>query len=288
MRTKALLTVLLFCAADMVLGAPTERWRIDGLSLVVNSERESTLTLKASSTQVQRLVNLTTKVRLTKIEASRLVGDRLAVMDAATVVIFDLTKGREADWFFCALPRILDDRIVYVEWSPSHLFSYTPRAVVLVYDLTKSPVDNRLPSSRDQPIPAPITGAPIEVGIPVYPEWNVRNASYRNVVENPDEEESIFPSSVVSLGNDRLAFVAHRGRDALSSQNFIVSVDLARGLRAPVLKTYDIPTNEFKRLGQNPRAVLVNRMEAIGNDAVRLFVPESDYGIDSILVKLPD
>lgn len=116
----------------------------------------------------------------------------------------------------------------------------------------------------------------------------MRNGSYRNVVENPDEEESIFPSSVVSLGNDRLAFVVHRGRDSLNAHHLIVAVNLSRGLRAAVIKTYDIPTNGFKRLPQNPHAVAVERMEAVGSDAVRLSVPQSDYGVSSILVKIPE
>lgn len=81
MRLKTL-PALVFFASTLIVAAPTERWRIDSLSLVIDSERESTLTVKASNTQGLRGVDLTTKVRLTKIEESHLVGDRLAVIGA--------------------------------------------------------------------------------------------------------------------------------------------------------------------------------------------------------------
>jgi hypothetical protein len=215
MRLKTL-PALLFFASTLIVAAPTERWRIDSLSLVIDSERESALTLKAYNTQGLRGVDLTTKVRLTKIEESHLVGDRLAVLgqagQAATVVIFDLSKGQELDWFYCILPPVLDSRIAYMEFYPPHI-SGVLREVVLVYELAKSPADNRLLSSRDRASPTPITGVPTEVGIPIYPQWNVQNSSYRYVAENPDEEEELFPipTPFVSLGNNRLAWITHRG-----------------------------------------------------------------------------
>jgi len=179
-------------AGLMLMGAgsaaPASPWRVENVSLRIDSERESTLTVRASDGAAGGLVNIESKVRLTDVEQSFVLGDKLAVMGRAgrtwSVVILDLAKGQEIDSFACALPqRLSTNRIAYVEWYPDHFVE--PREVVLIYDLTKSPMENRLPGVRAARIPAPITDISAAVGLPVYPEWNVRNRSYRNAVENP-------------------------------------------------------------------------------------------------------
>jgi hypothetical protein len=208
------------------------------------------------------------------------------------VVVFDLAKRQEIDWFACAVPqRLSTNWIVYVEWYPDHVGE--PREVVLIYDLTKSPMENRLPGARATRIPAPIMDTSVAVGLPVYPEWNVRNRSYRNVVENPSEGETIISTIssawFVLLPRDRLVFAARRGWDFPNSWNYLVIVDLSSGLSAPLITTLDIPKQDLKKPGENPRFLKIEGMEAVEGDpdAVRLSVPALEYGVSSIVVKIP-
>ena len=170
------------------LAAPASPWRVASLSLHIDSERESTLTVRAANAATGAMVNIKSKVQLTEVGQSFVLGDKLAVMGKAgrtwSVAILDLAKRQEIDWFYCAVPqRLSTNWIAYVEWYPDHFVE--PREVVLIYDLTKSPIENRLPGVRAAGIPAPIMDISVAVGLPVYPEWNVRNRSYRNAVENP-------------------------------------------------------------------------------------------------------
>ena len=286
---------LMFVSAGSA--APASSWRVGNVSLRIDSEQESTLTASVSDASTGVPVKIEGKVRLTRVEQSFVVEDKLVVTGEAgrtwEVAIFDLAKRQEIDRFACALPqRISANWIAYVEWYPDHITYAEPREVVLIYDLTKSPVENRLPGVRFTPPSIPDT--PTAVGLPVYPEWNVRNRSYRNMVENPSEGEAIMKTTwaawCVLLPRDRLVFAAARGPDFPRSWNFLVVVDMSRGLNNPVIATLDIPKHDLKKPGENPRFLLMRGLEAVEGDpdAVRLIVPELEYGVDSIVVKIPD
>ncbi len=283
--------------------APKEKstkWRIEGVSLAADTEpahklpdgsAPNKLTAAISSTETRGRFELSTDVRLTEIADSFIWGDRLAVLGragrASAVVIFDLARRQMSDWFFCIEPRrIAPGWIAYVEWYP-RLFGEAPREVVLIYDLDKAPAENRLPIANHVAIPAPVTAAPVLVGMPVYPEINVQERSYANVVENPADNETVLAYlSFLLLPQKRLVFVAAEGQDFMSSRDFLVVVNLSLGINHPVVKSVGIPKDQLEKPGENPQFVKITGIEPIGENSVRLLVPKSEYGVSSIVVNL--
>jgi hypothetical protein len=233
---------------------------------------------------------ISTAVRLTSVKSSLVRHDRLAVFGPAgrtsAVVVLDLAEKRLADWFFCTEPTpVSANWIAYVEWYPRF---WTPREVVLLYDLDKTPAENRLPTAARLPVPAPLDNAPVQVGIPVYPQSNVQEGSYRNVVEGRGSSDTILVNlSFLLLQAERLVFVAAQGRDYSDSRDFLVSVDLSRGLERPVIRSFDIPKAQLQKLGENPDFIQITALEALSDDSVRLVIPRSEYGMSSLVVDLP-
>jgi hypothetical protein len=84
-------------------------------------------------------------------------------------------------------------------------------------------------------------------------------------------------------------FAARRGADFPRSWNYLVVVDLSRGLSAPLIATLDIPKQDLKKPGENPRFLKIEGIEAVEGDpdAVRLSLPALEYGVGSIVVKIP-
>ena len=70
-------------------------------------------------------------------------------------------------------------------------------------------------------------------------------------------------------------------------KDYLVVVDLSSGKNLPKVKKIDIPTGELKRFGDNPQFIDVIGVKAISENSVRLYIPESKYGVGSIDVKLP-
>ena len=93
----------------------------------------------------------------------------------------------------------------------------------------------------------------------------------------------------VLLPRDRLVFAARRGPDFPRSWNYLVVIDLSLGIDAPVITTLDIPKQDLKKPGENPRFLQMEGIQAVEGDpdAVRLSVPEMEYGVTGIVVKIP-
>ncbi len=231
-------------------------------------------------------------VRITSIKDSFVSNNKLVAIgdagDASNVVVIDLMARRLADWFFCYAPKhVSPNWIVYVEWYQGHGIP-NPNEVVLLYDLTRTPEENRLPAAGKLEIPAPIQAGPVVVGIPIYPESNARAKSYRMETENALESELILRGpSFLFLPPARLVFVALKGHDALDYSDYLVVVDLSRGIENAAIQTIDIPKDQLKRSGANPNYIQVAAMQAVSTDMVRLLVPEAEYGVSSITVAIP-
>ena len=91
----------------------------------------------------------------------------------------------------------------------------------------------------------------------------------------------------VLLPLKRLVFAAAQGEDFLHLRNYLVIVNLSGGVNHPAIETIDIPKDQFKKAGENPRFVKITGIEQASENAVRLFVPQSDYGVSSITVAIP-
>lgn len=292
------MTRLLRCAA-LALGLLSLRlavsegvWKVDKVILTPESDVVGRLTVGLSRDDTA--FEITSEIRLSAVRDHFVFRDRLVVIGdvgepgrASGVVIFDLADRKLLDWFVCWEPtRISESWIASVEWYPEHGERW-PTDVVLVYDLDRSPVQNRVGKVTLPFAPPPITGAPVAVGIPVYPPANAIDGSYTNVAASAESATRVLGSPYFLLLPSRwLVFVAAQGRDYPSSQNHLVVVDLSHGLLSPPARSIPIPREGFTKAGRNPRMIQVDRMEAAGEHSVRLFLPESEYGIGSEVVNL--
>jgi hypothetical protein len=206
---------------------------------------------------------------------------------AAAVVIFDLKTREKIDWFYCYQPqRISENRIVYVEWYPGH-GAGKPKDVILLYDLTRSPRSNRLDSTVPMPIPAPDKASPVTVGIPIFPETNVLHKSYENGSDDVHNTEYSVAHTFLQVNPDRIVFVAAEGKDYSSMSDYLVIVDFLDGIGSLAIQKLEIPKEQLKRPGDNPRFVEIIGIKAISKNSVRLYVPESKYGVEEVILNLP-
>jgi hypothetical protein len=291
LRTACLLLITCIGFAGVSRAAPT-KWKVTNVTLTPDTERASTLRVAVKDSIHSRASEISANVTLTRVGEYFVSGDKLAVVGEAgradEVVVFDLLARRKIDWFYCYYPqRLSDDWIAYVEFYPS-MSVEVPTNVVLLYDLTKSPVDNRLTRAPAETIPAPATGPqPIQVGIPIYPQLNASGKSYANHVRDNSPPENVLAHTFVLLPPKRVIFVAAQGEGFPNPHNYLVVVDLSRGPANVSYRNVEIPKDQLDRPGENPQFVQVSRAEAVSADAVRLYVPRTDYGVDSIVVKIP-
>jgi hypothetical protein len=234
------------------------------------------LTAMVKNSIPSQLVEVSAGITLTSVDEYFVSGDKLAVMGEAghaeEVVVFDLLTRREIDWFYCYYPaRLSDEWIAYVEFYPS-MGADVPTDVVLLYNLLKYPIDNRLTSVLTERIPTPETGPqPVRVGIPIYPPLNAAARSYTNHVRGSSAaDEGVFAHTFVLLPPKRVIFVVGLREGSPKVRNYLVVVDLSLGFANASYRTVDIPKDQLIRPGENHQFVQVSRAEAVSADTVRL------------------
>lgn len=290
---EKLLFTLLMLAAVISVAASEQHWKINKTSLMPHDEFFRKLIVNVSEPSRLKEFELTAKVVLTTVDSYSISGDKLVLLGQAgrsqAVVILDLKQGKEIDWFFCYEPQLVSRNwIAYVEFYPSHGSDY-PTDVVMIYDLSKDPIENRMHATGHLAMPPGRFDRPVQVGIPVYPEANASQGSYINAVRNEQEVKNVLgPPFFLMLANHRLLFLSYTGQDFSNYYNHLVVVDLSKGLLHPEITTVEIPKDQLKKPGENPNFVKATGMKEVSPDEVRLFVPKSEYGVDSVLVKIPD
>jgi hypothetical protein len=224
-------------------------------------------------------------VVLTDLRSSFVSENKLTLLGAAgraqAVVVYDLESKKKLDWFFCYQPQqISSDLIAYVEFYPSHA-AEEPTDVVLIYDLRKSPEQNRLTSRTDR-------GGHIQVGTPVYPQENARKRSYANAAANINEARHVLgPPFFLLLSSQRLVFLSAEGEDARNYRSSLIVIDLFKGPDNAPIVTLPIPADQFNATPENPSFLRATSLQEISPTEVRLSVPKSQYGVDSITVHIP-
>ncbi len=261
----------------MTLVPQTEEWKQRFTASITEAKRGETFELSAD-------------VPLTSIEDYFVSDTHMVVIGeagrAAAVVIFDLKTREKIDWFYCYQPqRISENRIVYVEWYPGH-GAGNPQDVILLYDLTKSPGSNRLESAVPMPIPAPDKASPVTVGIPIFPESNVLQKSYKNGSDNADNTEYSVAHTFLEINPRRIVFVGAKGRDYSSMSDYLVIVDFVDGMNNLAIQKLEIPKDQLKSLGDEFQFVEVIGIKAISENSVRLYVPESK-DVQEVVLNLP-
>jgi hypothetical protein len=285
---------LAFSLAPSVVAA-SEAWAVGQITLTpaqqaVDGSKPSLLRVDLTDTYDGTTVELSAAAPLSRVRSAFTFRDKLAVLGeagkAGSVLIFDIATKREIDRLLCYQPRRISDKwITYVEWYPSHS-SGSPSDVILGYDLALSPVENRL-----ERIPGPMPeeelpwGSP-RVGFPLYPFSNVQQKSYINNVSDPLQAERILGSPSILLPSDKLVVPVDEGFDAGSYRTHLAVIDLSQGLANPVIREIALPTDKYPRRHDSPNMMEVNKLEAVSVGAVRLYLPEGEYGIGSIVVDI--
>ena len=171
---------------------------------------------------------------------------------ARTISVFDLSKSRREDFIWCYHPSPSPSKRF---WVFDKFRSYGPpgtdTAVVLAYDMQKSPAKNRLPGTSTQTI--------ARVGIPIYPESYVTAKAY--VVDaqqdpTPGWQHFIASPFLWSHDEQQVVFLCiHRAEKY--ERSHVVRIDLSAGLDKPrIFERSIIMTSDFlKRAnpGRPPR-----------------------------------
>ncbi|MFB3777289.1 MAG: hypothetical protein ACE141_06745 [Bryobacteraceae bacterium] len=204
------------------------------------------------------------------------------------VEVFDLIRRTKVDWFYCYQPRrVSEDWIAFKEFYHGEAQgSDVPEEVLLIYDLTKSPEENRLEKEPGQTLPVPIgkgSNYLVNVGFPIFPESNARQRSYQIVRESDKAGRSVDARTFSLLPSKKLVFRCLEqlpGMGNLGAREYLVLVDLSRGLENPQYQTVYFP-----KMGEH--ITPIDRIEADSPDTVRLVFPKGEYREDSMVVALP-
>lgn len=292
-KTLSLLSVAIVSAGCLPAGA-IDRWSISNVSLVPKGENLRTFQANVKNKATSEVFTISNELTLTSIDEYFVFKDHLIVLGEAghaqEVDIFDLPGRRRTDWFYCYYPqRISDSLLTYVEWSPSAIAGGEPFDVVLLYDLEMSPAENRPGAdARLGLIPAVDRSVPIRVGTPIFPEANARDRSYQNVVTEGGYAPLVVAHTFALVRARQLAFVCAEGVDAPHLRNYLVVVDLSSNIQASRFRKLEIPRDQLKKPGVNPDFIVVNGVEVVSDGVIRLYIPESDYGISSVVMEVPN
>ena len=171
---------------------------------------------------------------------------------AHTISVFDLSNSRREDFIWCYKPTPSPSKRF---WVFDKFRSYGPpgtdTGVVLVYDMQKSPTQNRLPRTSTQTI--------ARVGIPIYPESYVTAKAYVADAQlnlTPGWQHSIASPFLWSHDEQQVLFLCIH-RSERYDRSHIVRVDLSAGVDNPrIFERPIIMTSDFLKTatpGQPPR-----------------------------------
>jgi hypothetical protein len=291
---------LLLLAATWALGwqagwatAGETGWKIDKLSVTPVKEGVNLLTASVFRASDSQRVELSDLVKSREIIEAFVWRDELVLfgraVNPAVVEIFDLGRRAKVDWFYCFQPRrVADNWIAYKEFYFGQAQGpVVPNEVLLVYDLTRTPLENRLDREPGWKTPPPLddySDNVVQVGIPILPESNARERSYQITFETQNPGRFIDGATIALLPSRKLVFRCSEQRPrmgVIDSREYLAVVDLSRGLENPAYKTVDIP-----RMGEF--ATRIERIEADTPHTVRLVFPKGEYGVESMVVALPE
>lgn len=292
MKRSCWIAVVLLAALHLPVKCLAEgAWAIQGIRLTPWSEEARVFSAMVSDPKKGRPpFEIRGTVPLTEVRHYFIAANKLVLTgkagNASAVVLFDLLKRKKLDWFYCYGPqRISRDWLAYVEFYPNHAPGQWTD-VVLLYDLSKSPYENRINGNRNEVIPAADRDSPVRVGIPAYPKVNAQQRSYDNNVLDATAVRRVLGSDFVLLPRRRLVFVATEGGEFRTLTDYIVVVDLAAGIHDPSITTVPIPKNNL-RTTENPAYVKVDRISVQGSNTVVLHVSAQEYGTATIDVDIP-
>lgn len=268
---------LLLCSLLIAFSgsAMADDWTVETFHLKPSGDLHNHVTAQLAETKTRALKRIGFDTAMTNVDRAYTFNERAIFFGRAgraqIVEILDIKVGKRIDWFICYQPQSMDTKwIAFVQYSPDHATG-NPTDVVMIYDLTRSPEENRIDRIRH-----PET-YPTRVGIPIYPS----GASYDNNVASPSEAIHVLgPPFFLFTSTKDLLFLAAQGEDFPHLQNKLISVDLRSGdARAASASPMDLPFARLKRPGLNQRFLRVDSMEEIYPGKLKLNLPATEYGL---------
>lgn len=261
-------------------------WQVVRSSSTLRAENKYDLLLGLSNRRSHATKTIKNETVIDAVSKAYVYQDKVAVLGKAglaqAVLILDLKTGRRLDWFYCYQPQsIRADWIVYVEYYPNHVRG-NPSDVVLLYDLSKSPLENRHQAAIS------VEKYPTRVGTPIYPSANLDEVTYDNDVVNPaNANKMLGPPYFLLLSSNRLVFLAGQGEDFPHLRNHLVLIDLSKGPSKASIQEVQIPFDRLKKPGTNRNFLKATGMEEVTPYSVRLLVPKEEYGVDGLVIGIP-
>lgn len=313
MKLKLTTAICLFWIAEMVFAADAvDHWKIGDVRLAPRAEliegtsfHRADLTLNVTDFYSRTTFSLAAKVDLSEIRDTALYSDKLALWGIAgnteEVVIFDLKRKAEIDWFLCnGVKQVVPGKLVISEWQPNHLGGVLLEDVLMLYDLEKSPFANRLKIGPNTRFPLPLDEqdeAMTDVGIPIYPQANADKGDYFQQPSKAEEPfQMVYLDTLVAISQERIVFVAQRETDARDAVTWLEVLDLPHGVAKAKSRRIEIPKEklhpdpQWVKLHQpfNPNLVSIGQIEVLSPTQIRLHIPAEEYGVDHLDMRIAD
>jgi hypothetical protein len=184
-----------------------------------------------------------------------LVLGRLAA-NAPMANVLELPSGRVVDHFMCFMPAVSPSHhfLAFLKSFPGHPGPAMISAEYLVYDLTRSPDDNR----------PRLSSGISDAGWPVYP-LGATNAPGSSVVPQGEPYHSWTSQGLFWIGSDKLTFA-----DLFEGHNRLVLVDLSGGIRDLRVHSVDLEPSQFVDLSQCKQSFSQSDFEKLSQEEAGL------------------
>ena len=259
-------------------------------------------TKEVNSTQVFQVFNKLTDEESTiaimnltqNVQQVHLVNDQMIVIGEVKdkedgVVIHDLISNKEVDFILCRQPEISSDQqyLIYKKYYPSFLPKETQNDLLLVYDLSKLPQENRMNFVLGSNL------SNTDVGYPIYPSMNVSKQSYSTYVGLPEKRDYIA-SKLLWLEDQKIVFVSK-----FENENWLVSVDWTIGLNnvdvtksiidlESIVKLKKDDVNYFSKLKVEKKLFSIKNLQKYIEGKVKLDLSGDErYTIPEITIEAP-
>ncbi len=190
---------------------------------------------------------------ITEVVSLNVVKDRMIVFGGvqnagSAVAIVDLLENEVIDVILCYRPRFSETKnyLIYEKFYPRFAPPEVRSDLILIYDLSKSPLDNRVGVMAKEYELFKKKGGRIgilkniglseDVGYPIYPPENVEKKTYFVWVESEKLRHFVFPKGEYHWFNQEKLIVM---LDKHDGEYWVVLVDIAKGLD-------NVETNKIK------------------------------------------
>lgn len=274
------------CAADT---RQQVRWKVESYRQESGADDKARSVIYVSVRDVvgNSSFVLRSETYATKIKEVTTVGQRLIVIGQNdrfdTAIIFALPEHSKIDDIVGYGIALLNERwLAYVEYYPNHVFDAFPTDVVLLYDLSLTPDQNR--AYDPQLIRDPWMAAQ-RSGLPVFPENNHERLSYENIEPVENATDLVIRNTFCLVGDRWLVFAASTDGGYSEQRRYLVEIDISKGPRQAVILKKEFPREVLETL-QPGRNIEVTAITPAGPHGARVVLGGGERP-STVLVPVP-